>query len=392
MSTQPLSIYTKEEERGARLSYLLCNGATRAYRHVGHNILKIPKPPADLHSFLTSNKNYFKLQRLKGHVINQEQWNLLFPPIPLLPDSDTFDVTLWSIILRTICNLTPPLNGWNVDPVPGDHSLTAELVRLRLCRNRFIAHTASLSFCESLFNVYWQQVEDILMSLGGIPKTEIDRRKTESLDPNQLVKYNSLLNQLHLTEELLDNEVETIKKKQIFLIRAQAEQSTQLKALQGNSALNTISVEKLQNDLKSQASGQSQNILKVKENQAIVMTEQGELSTRIKVLQESSDLNAANVGKLHRDLKSQASGQAHAILRVKENQVELMREQGEQSIQIKMLQESSGLIVTNLEDLHEDLKSQATSQKQIIMKVNEHAADINRLKGKFDITTITTST
>ena len=103
-----------------------------------------------------------------------------------------------------------------MDPNANDNTLSANLVRLRLCRNRLRGHNVSSSLSEDEFNTSWQEVKGILVALG-FPRTEIDKRKTGSLDSNLIAQYNDLLNDLHRVEDLLDKEVDTIKEEVVQL-------------------------------------------------------------------------------------------------------------------------------------------------------------------------------
>ena len=213
MTTQPHPIYTKEDERGARLNYLLCDVAARACHSVFHQILGYPQNPTDLFSHFVDRRTYGMLQNLRrsrGRVITDDQWELLFPPIPMLPDTRKFDLTLWIVLLRNICHLPPPSNGWDIDPNENDNTLSANLVRLRLCRNRLRGHVVSTSLSEAEFNKYWKEIEDILVPLG-CKKVELDRRKTEPLDPDLVAKFSGILNNFQKMEDLMDKKINTIK-------------------------------------------------------------------------------------------------------------------------------------------------------------------------------------
>ena len=241
MSAQQHSAYTENEERGARLNYLLCDVATSVCHSVFHQVLRCPQNPRDLFDHFHLPRIYNTLIRLKkprGHIITEKQWDLMFPP-SLLPDSRTFDITLWIVLLRNICSLPAPSNGWDQDPIATDNTLSANLVRLRLCRNRLRGHISSTSLSEFEFNAFWKEVEDILVALG-CPKTEIDERKTDSLDPELTARYNDLLNELMTIEELMDKEINVIKEDQVRLKTRQQEielEFENLQKYQGNNYL-----------------------------------------------------------------------------------------------------------------------------------------------------------
>ena len=223
MSAQLQTVYSKEEERGARLNYLLCDVATGTCYDVFHKRLGNPQDPMALLNHFSSPQVYRKLRKLKSTLITNEQWNLLFPHVPLLPDSRSFDITLWHILLRNICSLPEPLNGWNNVPNVDEKTLSANLVRLRLSRNRLRGHIASTSLSESDFNKYWDAMEEILIALG-CSKVEIEKRKTGSLDPSLITQYNNLLNDLQKREDLRKEEIDTIKGDVVDVKRQQRNQ------------------------------------------------------------------------------------------------------------------------------------------------------------------------
>ena len=234
---QPLSLYTEDSERGARLNYLLCDVATRMCHNVFHQTLGYPQNPTDLLNHFASPNIYCILKNLKkGRVITLKQWDLLFPAIPMLPDSKQFDITLWSILLRSICGLASPANGWDSEPNANENTLSANLVRLRLCRNRLRGHIASTLLTEDEFNTYWQEVEDILTALG-CPKADIDRWKTESLDSKLVARHNDLLNDLQKLEDLLDKEIAVIKGDHVRFKAKQKDMEDELKQLQDNEGI-----------------------------------------------------------------------------------------------------------------------------------------------------------
>ena len=93
-----------EKANFTRLSRLLVDKGTEALRNTFDNI----RSPANLSAALTAHKTF--LQKLKPRVINDCQWDLLYPPSGKAPDSKTFDVTLLTVLFRNICGL--PKTGW----------------------------------------------------------------------------------------------------------------------------------------------------------------------------------------------------------------------------------------------------------------------------------------
>lgn len=103
----------QEKANYTRLSRLLVDKGTEALRNALHTV----HPPSSLPTVLTTNRT--RLLKLKPRIVNDHHWNLLFPLSGNPPDSKTFDITLLSILLRNICNLTAPTTGWNSLPRPG---------------------------------------------------------------------------------------------------------------------------------------------------------------------------------------------------------------------------------------------------------------------------------
>ena len=107
-----------QKTNGAKLSRLLIDGGTTVLR----NIFDRYHPSANLAAGL--NANYVTLTNLyKKKVLHKPQWDLLFPPAGVPPDSKTFDITLLFLLLTNICGLSPPLSGWHKPPPSSDTSL-----------------------------------------------------------------------------------------------------------------------------------------------------------------------------------------------------------------------------------------------------------------------------
>ena len=161
-----------EKTNGAKLSRLLIDGGTTVLRKVFDRY----HPPANLAASL--NANYPTLNSLKTRrVLHQPQWDLLFPPGGATPDSNTFDITLLFLLLTNICGLSPPLSGWHKPPPSSDTSLEANLTRIKLYRNEVYGHVTSTGVQTAEFNVKWQEISAMLVSLGLNP-VEVVRLKS----------------------------------------------------------------------------------------------------------------------------------------------------------------------------------------------------------------------
>ena len=134
-------------------------------------------PPAFLSAGL--NANYLTLRHLlRRRVLHAAQWDKLFPPSGVTPDSKKFDITLLFLLLTNICGLSPPLSGWHKKPSLGDNSLEANLARIKFFRNELYGHVSSTGIDTTTFSSLWQEISAVLVALG-LDQTEIDRLKEE---------------------------------------------------------------------------------------------------------------------------------------------------------------------------------------------------------------------
>ena len=144
-----------------RLSRLLISGGTCLLREIFDGIC----PPFNLPTIL-SNPATKKL--LKGAKLTKPQWDCLYPSPGMYGRSTDFDVTLLFRLLRTICNLAPPAMGWDVLPAPVDHSLTAELARIKYYRNTVYGHVKQdMEVTDDQFPSLWQEISGALVGVAG---------------------------------------------------------------------------------------------------------------------------------------------------------------------------------------------------------------------------------
>ena len=165
-----------EKTNGNKLSRLLIDGGTTVLR----NIFDYYHPPANLAASLSSRHIHPILTRLRHrNILNGIQWDKLFPPPGGgTPNSINFDITLLFLLLRNICGLSPPLSGWDRMPPASDTSFEANLARMKYHRNVLYGHVTSTGIQTSVFDVKWQEVSSVLVSLG-LSQSEVDRLKRE---------------------------------------------------------------------------------------------------------------------------------------------------------------------------------------------------------------------
>ncbi len=161
----------------SRVCHLLVDKGGDVLRHALHVI----HPPSTLAAALNANKR--TLSKIRYSVISPAQWELLFPATGL-PDSNNFDITLLTILLRNICGLASPATGWNVMPSASDTSISANIARIKIFRNEVYGHVPSAQLDDTTFEKLWQEISKPLVKLG-IPQQDIDELKKAPLTPEE---------------------------------------------------------------------------------------------------------------------------------------------------------------------------------------------------------------
>ncbi|XP_028412205.1 uncharacterized protein LOC114535028 [Dendronephthya gigantea] len=197
------SVDLQEKANFTRLSRLLVDKGTEALRNTFDTI----HPPVSLPGVLATNKT--SLQKLKPRVINNSQWDLLFPPSGNPPDSKTFDVTLLTVLFRNICGFSS--TGWSVMPPDTDRSTQANITRIKCYRNQVIAHVTTTRVDNSTFQSLWKKIAQAIVELG-VSQSDVDEIKTSSLGPED-ENYVEILSQLRGIECILDHLTRALEEK-----------------------------------------------------------------------------------------------------------------------------------------------------------------------------------
>ena len=139
-------------------------------------------PPANLQVVLSGHCPM--LQNLKREeVLNNSQWNLLFPTPPAFADSSNFDITLLVLLLRNICGLPTPAKGWDDLPLATDTNVQDDIARINFYFNDIFAHAPKASLMDPDFSNLWKKVRNALVRLGA-KAADIDQLKDTSMDPD----------------------------------------------------------------------------------------------------------------------------------------------------------------------------------------------------------------
>ncbi|XP_068731790.1 uncharacterized protein [Montipora capricornis] len=122
----------------------------------------------DLCSALKCEPVHSKLQSLrKEGIFNAVHLSQLYPVEPSSVSSTDFDPSLLIVLLRTICNLSPPSSGWDVPPLSSDTSCESDIVCLKYCVNAVSAYAKEASVSDAVFCKYKDQIQNTLVRLGG---------------------------------------------------------------------------------------------------------------------------------------------------------------------------------------------------------------------------------
>ena len=173
--------------------------------------------PQDLCSALQCEPVHSKLLSLrKEGILSQEQWSKLYPVECSSVSSTGFDNSLLIVLLRTICNLSPPSTGWDLLPHSSDTSCESQIVRLKYCVSEVSAHAEEASVSDGEFCKYRKQIEKTLVGLGGAEfKDAIRKEEKEEMDPFDEGHFKELLKQWKDSDNRIKdklNELECVKK------------------------------------------------------------------------------------------------------------------------------------------------------------------------------------
>ena len=152
---------TKGKENFQRVTRLLISGGTILLRQ----IFDVICPPSHLPTILKSPTTEKQLRTAK---LTKPQWDCLYPSPGVYGTSTDFDVTLLFRLLRTICNLIPPATGWDALPTSTDHSLAADLVRIKYYRNSVYGHVnQQMEITDDEFLSLWKEISETLVRIAG---------------------------------------------------------------------------------------------------------------------------------------------------------------------------------------------------------------------------------
>ncbi len=197
---------TKEANNYERLCRLLVGIGSQVLRETFDRV----RPPGSLHTVLANPAVHAQLQSLrKKRVLSTQQWRKLYPVIKSSVLSANFEPTLLVILLRNICSLVPPSTGWDNLPLVTDTTLEADIARIKFYVNTvYYSHGSDASVDDATFGVYWNDIKDPLVRLGGACyRDAIDDLENDSMDPDFEEHYQELLKQWVEDEDRINDKL-----------------------------------------------------------------------------------------------------------------------------------------------------------------------------------------
>ena len=157
---------TDEKANCQRLTRLLMRGGPALLKEVFDSIHPPPNFPAVLSNPVI--KTQLKTLR-RNRVLTHPEWNCLYNPSGpgTYGKSTDFDISLLCKLLRAICSLTPPATGWDILPNSTDHSLEADLARIKFYRNKIYGHNHSMEITNADFEKLWMEISEALLRIAS---------------------------------------------------------------------------------------------------------------------------------------------------------------------------------------------------------------------------------
>lgn len=175
---------TEETTNFSRLIRIIAGPCTDVLRDV---LRKTITPSA-----LSQNVKFFiaHLRNPGSSPFNIEQKTLIYNQ-----NYSDFDITLLYVIFRNICNFKPHSKQWGNDPDPGERSVSANIERIRLIRNKYLGHYSKTTISNADFTKEYNNIFYILkdfdcyLGTSTVYQDAMLILKECSMDPKQEAKY-----------------------------------------------------------------------------------------------------------------------------------------------------------------------------------------------------------
>ena len=196
---------TKEESNYAQLCQILVTMGSGVLRETFDRF----SPPQNLQKHLKDYQNHKTLRSLrKQRILTSKQWDQLYPDSASSVSSEHFDHTLLMVLLRTVCELTPPTAGWDAPPHASDTSPEADIARVRYFMNTVLDHADKSRVSDAVFVNYCENIRGTLVRLGGAAYGDaMDKIVNQKMDPITEEHYKELLMQWKKNEDCIKDKM-----------------------------------------------------------------------------------------------------------------------------------------------------------------------------------------
>ncbi|VDI46031.1 Hypothetical predicted protein, partial [Mytilus galloprovincialis] len=164
--------------------------------------------------------------------LNSDQEQLVYPDgLTYTGDLTDMDISLLYIILRNLGTICQHQNGWGKVPEEHDHSISANMDRIRIAKNVIVSHLPKCSLDYAEFNKLWETIRRCCIKLGGEQYgEEIDTLLTSTFNSDVEQQLSEKLKNLKETD--LQNERHCNKLEEVLesasklLVNLQKEQAS----------------------------------------------------------------------------------------------------------------------------------------------------------------------
>ena len=359
-----------EKTNGNKLSRLLIDGGTAVLR----NIFDSHHPPANLAANLSSRHIHPILTRLRHrNILNGSQWDKLFPPPGGgTPNSINFDISLLFLLLTSICGLSPPPSGsWHKMPPASDTSREANLARVKYYRNELYGHVTTTGIQTSVFDVKWQEVSSVLVSLG-LSQSEVDRLKREPCGED----YISAVTEWMKNDEEIQFQLKDLLTKQQQVLQTQQEDQRTLNdthQIVGKVQQTQVEASKLQHEDHKTLQDAHQTLSKVEQTQFQAGKLQQECHRTLQDTHQTVSKVELTLQDTHQAVGNLQHMQTEAVkLQQEDHRILQDTRQAVEGVQrsIQMLQE----VRTNQQESQQQIKREAANAEERGDKAEEDEA------------------
>ena len=167
------------------------------------DLLRFYIPPASFKAAIQRERS--RLPRL-----TKSQRELILPNYGVYSGNyDDMDISLLYILLRNVCGIQAHKRGWGNIPDSADRSVSANIERLRLARNRCGHSTGGMSNAE--FDMVWSEIRtavvdlDKTLGIGNKYQEAVDFIRNNTMDPVRDKHYmDKFLNEMKELESIME--------------------------------------------------------------------------------------------------------------------------------------------------------------------------------------------